>query len=101
MELAKAFFVFYRRGLFSLLRKRKPFNKIFETSGLNTKACSLDFLPVFARSIICIEEEYSSVCLADAVGEGYIGKRQNCVCSSSTKGIKSPESPRKPRVRAF
>ena len=29
----------------------------------------------------------------DEVGGGYIGNKQNCVCSSSTKGIKSPVAP--------
>jgi hypothetical protein len=35
-------------------------------------------------------DEYKSACLSEDDGGGYSGNMQNCVCSSTTNGIKSP-----------
>jgi hypothetical protein len=40
-----------------------------------------------------IEEEYKFACLAEEIEGGYNRNKQNWVCSSSTNGINSPESP--------
>jgi hypothetical protein len=58
------------------------------------KACAFyELLPDFSRLSTRIDDEYKSACLAEDLGGGYIGNMQNCVCSSITKGIKSPVSP--------
>ena len=58
------------------------------------RACPFDeLLPYFSRLSSRIDDENKSARLAEDVGGGYIGNMQNCVCSSITKGIKSPVSP--------
>jgi len=69
-------------------------SRILVTRGLKSKASAFEeLLPDFFRLTDFIEDEYKSACLAEDVGGGYSGNRQNWVCSSSTNGIKSPESP--------
>jgi hypothetical protein len=58
------------------------------------RACAFDeLLPDPSRLRTRIDDEYRPACLAEDVGGGYMGNKQNCVSSSITNGTKSPESP--------
>ena len=71
------------------------FIRMLETRGLKAKAVGLrDAEPHLFMSITRIEEAYVPECRADCVGGGSIGRRQNCVSSSITKGTNAPVSPR-------